>query len=259
MSYYETVSTGGDSCDPQWMTVHLYPYDSVRSTCEPSGKVVSALETALDDLISYGSADYYEILRFKTEYYNSPDHVNGQDGETESNFRDYLQNGNGTGEDLYTRVGVHQLFHTGQNACDEDSGGYAPAGANAEGTSSSAFVEPLMAWSPVCNYDDGLTKNAAVQECLHEFIKYNKDDPYTGSNDDQHSLGKVTYFNYTGYVTPLLTYHWDDDKSQVGEGNCPSDTEDRYASEHFQTPTDCTKKAIRDTADAAIDDQLQPC
>lgn len=258
MSYYETVSTGGDSCDPQWMSVHLYPYDAVRGTCQQNGKVITALETALDALISYGSADYYEIRRFKTETYNPPDSVNPTSG-TEFEFKDYLQNNNGTNEDLYTRVGVHELIHTDQNACDEDSDGYAPAGAGGEGSGSSAFVDPLVSWSPVCDYNDGLTKNAAIQECLHQFIDIDMDDPYTGSDDDQHSLGKVTEFNNEGYTTPLLTYHWDEPKSEVGEGDCPSDTEDRYAHGHFQTPTPCTKKAIRDTADAAIDDSIQPC
>lgn len=270
-SYYETVSTGGDSsAGPQWATIHLYPYSTVTGTCQSGGLVVSALETAFDDLVNYGAIDYYEVLRFKTESYENPDHVDGEEG-TESTFRDYLQgsnsdpdHNNGTGENLYSRVGVHHLAHTGQNACDEDSEGYAPAGANAEGQSDSAFVDPLLSWAPICNYNDSLTKNAAVQEPLHQFIKDSEDTPYTGVEDDEHSLGKVTLFNSTGYVTPMLTYHWDDPKpgegkdgqSEVGEGECPSDTENRYASSHFQTPTACTKKAVRDTADADVNSSL---
>lgn len=265
-SYYETVSTGGDSSSgSEWVTIHLYPYSTVTGTCQSGGLVVSALETAFDDLVSYSAIDYYEILRFKTETYENPDHIDGEGGSTTvSNFKDYLRNGNGTGKDLYTRVGVHHLAHTGQNACDEDSEDYAPAGANAEAQSDSAFVDSLVSWAPICDYNDSLTKNAAVQEPLHQFIKDSEDTPYTGQEDDEHSLGKVTEFNGTGYVTPMLTYHWDDPKpgegtdgeSEVGEGDCPSDTENRYASSHFQSPTVCTKKAVRDTADADVNSGL---
>jgi hypothetical protein len=265
MSYYETVANGGDSSSgPHWLTVHLYPFSDVTGTCQDNGKVTNAMENALEDLVSFGAIDYYEVLRFKTEDSgkNPPDGIDPV-GSTESEFKEYLRGNaddndpyknNGTDDNLYSQVGVHELIHTNQNACDEDSEGYAPAGANAEGRSESAFSQGLVAWSPVCNYNDSLTKNAAVQEALHEFINPSHDDTWTGTHDDQHSLGKVIEFNSTGIVTPLLTYHWDDSKDKVGEGECPSDTDHRYTSDHTPYPTDCTKRAIRKTANEEIDD-----
>lgn len=237
------------------MSVYLYPVSSVVSTCQESGKVTNGLVNALEELVSFGSIDYYEILRFKTGIYNPPDNIDPT-GNTDYEFKEYLksennesdQNNNGTGENLYSQNGVHQLIHDNQNACDEDSEGYAPAGANAEGRTTSAFSQGLVAWSPVCNYNDGLTKNAAAQECLHEFINPSHDDQWTGQDDDQHSLGKVISFNTSDIVTPLLTYHWDDSKSEVGEGACPSTNDNRYASSHTQNPTECTKKAVKETA-----------
>lgn len=269
MSYYDTVATGGDSSSgSQWLTVHLYPFSNVRGTCQETGDVRNALVDSLEELVSFGAIDYYEVLRFKSEESdkNPPDGIDPAAGSTtESEFKEYLRGNadssddyknNGTGDNLYSQVGVHQLIHTNQNACDEDSEGYAPAGANAEGRSKSAFSQGLVAWSPVCDYNTTLTKNAAAQECLHEFINPSHDDTWTGQHDDQHSLGKVIEYNSTGIVTPLLTYHWDDSKDTVGEGACPSDTNDRYASDHTPNPTECTKKAVRKTADEEIDSNL---
>jgi hypothetical protein len=261
-SYYETVASGGDSCEPEQAFVHLYPQESVDQTCQVSGIVKSAMEAAFDDLISFGAIDYYEVLRFKSEENNYPNGVRvGDDSSpTESDFKDFLRYENGTGDDLYTRGGTHQLIHADQNACDEASEGYAPAGANAEGKSQTAFTKPLVAWSPVCDFDESLTECAAVQEALHTFIDHDENDPYTGDNDDEHSLGRVIEVYGTGYATPLIAYHWDDQFDTVGKGECPSDDPDnRYASDHVNTPTDCTKKAIRDTADKELDDSISFC
>lgn len=258
MSYYDTVYTGGDSSEAQWMSVYLYPQSDVQSTCESGGVVATALRDAGDDLVDFGAIDYYEVLRFRIEDYNPPDGIDPTDG-TEAEFKEYLDDDgespdNGTGEDLYTEVGVHQLIHSNQNACDENSEGYAPAGANAEGTGDkqTAFTDGLVAWSPVCSSNDGLTRNAAIQECLHMFIGDAWDDTWTGQYDDQHSLGEVVLFNSTGYVTPMLTYHWDDD--DIGDGDCPPDM--WFASSHIQGPTECTMKAIRKSADEEIPPQL---
>ncbi len=239
--------------------MHLYPYDAVRGTCQDTGKVTDALTSALGNLESHGAIDYYEILRFRTEDYTSPDYIDGESGtSTEEEFRNYLQSNNGTGEDLYTRVGVHHLLHTGQNACDEDSENYAPSGANAEanGDGNSAFNEPLISWSPACDSNDSLTRAAAVQEPLHQCITSDHDDPYVGgSTGDQHSLGKV---NSSYDATPMITYHWDD-SGVTGAGDCLSDVDPGAASGHTVYPTSCSRYAVRDTADAHVDSNLKNC
>lgn len=259
MSYYKTVYTGGESNDPQWMSIYLYPDSDVEGTCKQNGTVADALRYACDKLVNFAAIDYYEILRFKIDDYTPPDSIYASSSSVESEFIDYLEGdgdpANGTGDNLYSLTGVHQLIHGEQNACDEDSGGYAPYGAGGQRTTDkqTAFTEGLAAWSPVCDYNHGLTKNAAIQECLHMFLADAWDDPWTGSEDDQHSLGTVNKSYYNSFVTPLLTYHWDDE-DQIGDGECPPDQ--WYAADHQKSPTDCTKKAMRKTADKEIPSNL---
>lgn len=257
MAYYDTIYTGGDSSGSEWMSVYLYPHtDSSGSdemvACKSEGSVATALRHAGNELLSWEAIDYYEVLRFRVEDYKPPDTVDPTNGnETVNDFKEYLDdNGtspdNGTGENLYSQIGVHQLIHSNQNACDEDSEGYAPAGANAEGSDPevTAFTTGLVAWSPVCSNSTGLTRNAAIQEALHQFIGKAYDDGWTGTEDDQHSLGTVREPNQIGYVTPLLTYHWDDD---IGDGSCPPDK--WTASGYDQELTSCTKSAVKESAD----------
>lgn len=259
-SYYETVASGGDNCKPQQAFVHLYPQSPVSDTCQDSGIVRNAMDTALNDLLNFGAIDYYEVLRFKTENNNDPSGVPiGVYDDTASGFKDYLQNNNGTGDNLYSRGGVHHLIHTDQNACDEDSEGYAPAGANAEAVHQTAFTNGLMAWSPACDANDSLTMCAAAQETLHEFTGHDENSPYVGEEEDEHSLGRVIDVYGTGHATPMIAYHWDD-YDAVKQGQCPSSfPDDRFASDHIVNPTECTKKTVRDTADNEIDDNIRLC
>lgn len=262
MAYYESVYSGGDSSGVRQAIVHLYPMSGLNSTCQSGGTVSTALRDALDSLLNADSFDYYEILRFKIEETTlyAPDFVDPDEGTTtESQFKDYLRGDtdggsieNGTGQNLYSQTGVHHLVHDNQNACDEDSGGYAPAGANGEGRSQSAFSQGLVSWAPVCDNNTSLTEAAAVQEPLHMLINPSHDDQWTGSDDDQHSLGKVISYNTSDIVTPMLTYHWDDSKSEVGEGDCPSTYDNRYASSHTPIPTTCSEKAAKNTADTEL-------
>jgi hypothetical protein len=268
MSYYETLYTGGDSnSGSQWMSVYLYPWSTYqKNACETGGIAADAIRQAADELVSFGAVDYYEILRFKAENYNYPEwgDIDGYTyDEIEDNFRDYLDDttsnsdsdvpNNGTGDNLYDQVGVHQLIHGGYTGCDETANGYAPVGAGAEHWGDSAFLEGRVAWSPVCS-DSGLTRNAAIQECTHMFCHPDYDDTWTGEIDyteDQHTLGKV---NSSYDVTPMLTYHWDDNITY--RGDCPSYSSDPTASGHEQSMTYCTKAAIRKTADELIPDNL---
>lgn len=262
MSYYEEVYTGGNSSGSAVATVHLYPQTGLNGQCQIGGTVSTALRDAFDSLLDAKAFDYYEIFRFRTESPGlyAPDSVDLSDrSNTVSEFEDYLRgntdNGelqNGTGQNLYSQTGVHHLVHHDQNACDETSGGYAPLGAGGESRSLSAFSQGLMSWAPVCDNNDGLTENAAVQEPLHMLINPNHDDQWTGFNDDQHSLGKIISYNTSHLVTPMLTYHWDDDKSSVGEGTCPSTNDTRYANGYSVIPTSCSEDATAETVDQEL-------
>lgn len=272
MGYYETLYTDGNSSANQKMSVYLYPWNDVtelKNAVDDGGIAAVAIRDAAAELLNHGSIEYYEILRFKAENYNYPkwgDIDNDSYSDIENKFKDYLDDtsssydnvpNNGTGEDLYSQVGVHQLIHGGSTGCDETAGGYAPNGAGAETWGNTAFVEGRVAWSPVCS-NDGLTKNAAIQESLHMFCAPDCDDTWTGSIDgdeDQHTLGKVDSYNGVYKTTPMLTYHWDDNITD--RGSCPSYSTDPSASGHRQSSTYCTKEAIKETADTYVPSNLE--
>lgn len=246
------------------MTVHLYPFpfSDVYDACGQDGDVAGSIRDAGEELLNFGAIDYYEVLRFKINDYRAPDQIDPTASSVESDFKTYLKGKsvcdtcscpggepeyyNGTCDNLLSLSGVHQMVHDDQTACDETGGDYAPAGVSAEGTgpSESAFGTGLVAWSPVCSSNDSLTWNASIQECLHLFIAHEDDNTWTGGDDDQHSLGKVniTSTSVDPLVTPMLTYHWDDD---ISEGDCPSDTD--TPGDHQKALTECTKKAVRET------------
>lgn len=263
MSYYDTIYTGGDSTATNKMTVHLYPfhYSDVFNSCGQDGDVADAIRGAGEELLNFGAIEYYEILRFKVGQYRSPYQIDPT-GNVQADFKTYL-NGrsvcedctcsgedpeyyNGTCDDLLSLTGVHQLIHDDSTACDETAGDPAPAGVSAEGTGAweSAFETGLVAWSPFCSSNSGLTRNAAIQECLHLFIPREADDQWAEPDDEQHSLGKVhfTSNDIAPLATPMVTYHWDDN---VDGGECPSESDTPGG--HDQSLTECTKKAVRKT------------
>lgn len=266
MSKYETIYSGGPGGDVEkWMTVYLYPWSSdEKGTCEKLGDVATALRDAGEELVDHGAITYYDINRFRAEDYdyNYPEWGDIDDysyGEIEDNFRDYLDDttsnddsdvpSNGSGANLYSLTGVHQLIHGGYTGCNETSG-YAPAGAGAEHWGNTAFSEGRVAWSPVCS-DDGLEKNAAIQECTHMFCGHDADDQWEGGtetkSEDQHTLGKVIDSSSGDNVTPMLTYHWDENITD--RGDCPSYSTDPTATGYEQSMTYCTKEAIKATAE----------
>ncbi|MFB6177621.1 MAG: hypothetical protein ABEI99_10835 [Halobaculum sp.] len=248
MGYYKSLYTGDSGSGFQVADIYLYPYSGVEGTCDTGGDVATALDYAFDQLLQYGSIDVYNIRKFDIDSYNAPDsYVTLESGEITSTFRDYLENHNGTGDNLYAQVGDHLLVHTDTTACDEDSGGYAPFGAGGEGDAETAFTKGLISFTPVCS-DTSHTQGSAVQEVAHQFIENEIISDLTGKYDDEHSLGKLVDRNGIGTVTPLLMYHWDDD--DVGEGDCPN--ENVLPESHTNLPTLCTKKAVEQTADAEL-------
>lgn len=253
---YELVGEGGADFSPREtparpMLVRLYPRtDDQRAACGPGGVASAAILDAGEQLYEYGSVDYYAVYRYRIGHpsYAAPgDRIDWEDAA--GSFRAFLREDAAPAEDLYGYRGVHQLVHGGPTGCDEDAGGYAPAGAGAEYSQTTAFGGGVVAWSPVCA-DRGLTRNAAIQEAVHCLLHYDEyDDDLTGSGDDEHTLGRVV----DRETTPLMTYHWDDDVDEFG-GRCPS--EDDRADGHTQRLTACTKTAVAQTAEAKADKRL---
>lgn len=53
--------------DEDYIFVYLYPYNNnMEKHCKSGSDVVSAIKTAVSDLVSYGAADGWKIYRFRT-------------------------------------------------------------------------------------------------------------------------------------------------------------------------------------------------
>lgn len=269
---------GHGDATPETMRIFLYPWSERQvAPCTEEGFVVEALRDSAEQLYEYGAIERGEIWRFSADEFSFPasaspttdvDEMNST--AIEDTFVSWLETGSGTGANLHTLTGVHQLVHGGPTGCTETAGEtpgghYAPAGAGAELTPSTAFGTGVAAWSPVCE-NEGLSKNAAIQEALHTLIggqwsqwagttaqlRNAYGEPTEDSEQykfDQHTLGATVPARQTSgdtdddryLVTPMLTYHWDDDP----QGGC----RDEYVkpAAHTQELTVCTKEAIEQT------------
>lgn len=264
---YETVTEGGDECaDNRRAYVRLYPNSSSveQFVQDTSSTLVSALQTALDELLAYGAINYYKIYRFRADDYYYP--CVSTSGDIGDGFKGFLKgsaplgcpNPNGTGDDLLSLIGAHTLVHNGQCKTEQVSGG---AGDNCgSSTDGSAFSTGRMAWtSATCSNQSSKVKAGAVQEPLHQFIMWTHPDVkarlYDGDDNDgldhvdEHSLGRI---NGAYEVTPMLAYH----ELEFG----PAETCDGSASDFGDTYTaslsECTKRAVEDMAyDSTCNDQ----
>lgn len=250
---YELLAEGGADSSPREvperpMLVRLYPNTlRQRGACERDGIATEAIVDAGEQLLAYGSIDYFAVYRYRLEWHSlaSPAaHLDWDD--VIGSFTEFLQEESGAGENLYEYRGVHQLVHGEATGCDEDAGGYAPNGAGAEFSKTTAFGGGAVAWSPVCS-TDSLTKNATIQEAVHCLLHYDTySESLTGNGDDEHTLGRVR----DRQTSPMLTYHWDDAIDKFG-GLCPSTSD--WASGHSQRLTPCTKEAVAQTAAVKAD------
>lgn len=273
LNHYVKMHTGGTTYPTAPMNVYLYPYANnsyLKSAVQSDGVVTNAIKNVADQLLNYGAIDYYAIYRWdyahsETEYPYWGDIDNCTMDGIWQNFKSFVKNEgdtdycgtvskNGTGDNNYNHVGVHQLIHSGYTGCDETAGDYAPAGAGAERHGETAFNEGRVAWSPVCS-NTSLTEAAAAQETLHMFMHPTYDGTSDCDSDPrQHSLGTLNYYRDFDYdvCTPMLTYHWDDfdDPKHNEDPYCPCPVDRESAAEsHTLDLTSCTKHAVWNTAD----------
>lgn len=254
-SYYESLTSRGTETEKS-MRIYLYANKAGQDSevDDLTDIVPESLETAMDDVYSFGAIDYYELFRFKADdsSYEHPQ-LSSSDNIL-VDFRNWLQNDdgmtNGTGKDLKANHdGAHLLVH--DFGCDTD---YVSA-ENADSCDyPSAFVRGVAAWTSVdcTNEGHGIVRNSAIQEPFHCFIRYHDQDIYelvnadTSSEQDdhlrEHALGKVTDSG-SNNITPMLTYHAFD-YDQVGD--CTGTGQTPYL--WTQNLTTCTKKAIELTA-----------
>ncbi|MEZ3145371.1 hypothetical protein [Halobaculum sp. MBLA0143] len=265
-SIYHTVTDGGDECaDNRRAYVRLYPNSSSveQYVQDTSSTLVSALQTALEELLAHGAINYYKIYRFHADDYYYP--CVSTDGDIGGAFREFLDgsaspgcpNPNGTGDDLFSVIGAHTLVHNGECKTEEVSGGAGDdCGSSTEG---SAFSTGRMCWtSATCSTQSSKVKAGAVQEPLHQFIMWTHPDVKSRLYDhdgggidhiDEHSLGRI---NSAYEVTPMLAYHeLEFDPSETCNGSA-SDYGDTYTA----SLSECTKKAVEDIAyDSTCNDQ----
>lgn len=217
---YETLSVRGDRWpENRRMHVLLYPNTPAeRGACEPGATIPTALRDAGDQLFDADAVSYYRIGRFAAERdaYSyprvGPDNVDHEFGK-------YLR-GEEPGESwcdaddcgtLLPYRGVHLLVH-------RHGFGTSLAGAasdDCEAVGGSAFSRGAPAWTSA---DDGsgagITRNSAVQETVHLFVRSGLDSvkplfcDVDGDGEktayEEHSLGAV---DESGAASPMLTYH----------------------------------------------------
>lgn len=253
---------GGYECSKKRMYVMLYPNTSYEEGFLESGDdIPSAIHDAMQQLESYGSISYYSLDRFDTSNYNYPDLNISTWEDIRDGFRSFLEDGskNGTGTNLKNGyIGSHLLVHSEGCSADDSIAAYEASDSCSD--NSSAFSRGVMSWTgSECNLDSGLRKNSAIQEPLHTFIRYEDIEgihDLTNDNDgtirrfEEHRLGEVSDFD----VTPLLTYHADEDPRE--KGDCDGDG--TSVDGHTQQLTWCTKEAVKLTADNQCVEQIEP-
>lgn len=296
-AYYERVASGGmPNIDTESMRVFLYPYRGYGyyiNECSEGGVITTALENTFDRILEETDVRSYEILLWTAESGNYPDFQNLElDAEWSVDnftfeqinilFKTWLKNEepaiqNGA-TDLTDFRGNHHLIHGGMWSNSGDScyyhggsGGYAPSGA--QGGSAGAYVSSELSWSPICFWNRGLTKGAAIQEVLHGFIDIELAEEWLGTNSsywmeksgpedaqdsahthlDEHTLGNVYDNGSEITTTPMMEFHWDDTNYKVTPGDCDQDNQHKYYDEngnyipvtsHDPNITQCTLNAV---------------
>lgn len=274
MAIYEIQKSGGDQCqDGRDMFVYLYPNKNgeisyTDASTSSDNQILNTLDQMGQTLVNAGSISYYEILRFKAEDYIKPKFAENEIGGC--SFLDYLKGPdtacnlsgwkNGTGDDLTGIRGSHLLLHSYDCVVDNVGG----VGGEGDCTTPSAFTESGLVWSSVSCSDSDLTLNSARQEPLHGFILQKKnrvkdliaDCDGNGEIDliNEHALGQVYRDTNTNKISPLLTYHADEEEFDCGDcatGLAPGDW--------TQQLTTCTKDAVQYTADDLCNSVIDQC
>lgn len=262
-TYYHTQKSGGDPCaDNRDLYIMLYPNTQDEKPYTKSGSnktiILDTLDQMGQELLNHNSISYYEIQRFHVEDYEYPNLTSSELNNISCNFSDYLKGPydsacvgktNGTGDDLSGVIGVHVLLHSENCTTDYVSAG----GGTDDCNTGSAFTQGRMAWTSVNCSDSNLTRNSVVQEPLHQFILVHKSGVQSMLEDcdndgdidymNEHALGKVWNNSTNSGVSPLLTYHADEE-----EFNCGTCKTGASYSDWDQTLTTCTKDAVYYTA-----------
>lgn len=272
---YDTVyEDGSKNSSSRDFIVRLYPNTSSETGDVKSGGVAAeALVNVANQLKNAGVIDYYHILRWRYEDHGYPN-ISSSDGndpgvgncfipwmEDDENELNTLgctggNTENGESSPYYLRdwKGVHLLVHSidcPRYTYDGQLNDYAGANENIDYKSSSAFNTAVCSHTTVSCSDD-LSRASAIQETLHQFIRYGESgsstetavynlcDSTSDSFYDEHRLGQVE----SGYVTPLLTYHANE-SSQNGEGDCDATSSSIYGFK--DQVTQCTIDALEVT------------
>jgi len=258
---YDVVAERGDTRSENTMRIYLYPYENTRDlveSCSSGGIVADTLVNALDQVYSNVPIDGYRIERWRLEenglgvpFFTNLDYADWS--EMIDGFNNFLQDSDEHGwtGNLKSRKGVHRFIHSSDTGCNETvnptSSRHAPYGAGGEYVDTpGGWDEGRIMWSPYCPEDVGLTKNAAIQEMIHQFALSEFADPWLpDGEDDYHATGKVSLSQDYDYLcSPLITYHWDDD---ISPGDCHPGDNCYDADGHNQTLTDCTLGCIQRT------------
>lgn len=253
---YETLSVRGNRWpENRRMYVYLYPNTPAEgAACDPGSTIPTAIEGAVAQLFDADALSYFRLARFPAGD-DEHDYPRVGADELRGGFQDYLR---GTDDEFSDRSwcadgdcptlrryrGVHLLVHGYGFGTDL-------AGAEADDcryNGGTGFSRGAAAWTSADDGSgEGITRNSAIQETLHLFVRSAADavqDLLCDANGDgetsayeEHTLGAI---DPTGAVTPMLTYHVDEHR---GCRHPPRDWDGSY------TPalTESTKTAVLHT------------
>lgn len=239
MPKYSLLTDGGDSYGDVQMYIRVYPNTSNEEGDVDSqfDTVPESLKNACEQLLTYGSIDYYRIYKFNVA---DSDHYPNTDNN--NLFQSWLEDGsdNGYGEDLSAYSGTHLLVGDYKECSTSTANA-----AYVVGCGDNAFTTGVGAISPLSGCSTAKIKASAVQETLHNFINWESQDVRClvdcgFTYDDyqyEHALGER---NSNHKTTPLLTYH----PSLNGIGDCSYNGAD-YG--YTTSLTWCTKEAVKIT------------
>lgn len=258
---FVTLAERGDRWpENRRMHVTLYPNEPADApACRPGSPVLAAIEDAADQLYDADAVSYYRLARFTPER-DAHSYPRLAMDQLHNQFEDYLEGteefsdaswcaGGESGDagcgDLRRYRGVHLLVHghgLGTRLANA-------ASVDCEHNGGTAFSRGTAAWTGAGpRLRDGLVRNSAIQETVHEFVRAGY-EPVTGMICDangngerepyeEHTLGRITT---RGSVTPMLTYH-------VHEHRGCRYPEREWDGSYTQRLTDRTKRAVALTA-----------
>ncbi|MGM0591176.1 MAG: hypothetical protein ACQETI_06005 [Halobacteriota archaeon] len=254
MAQFVSLVESGERCTRRRIHVSLYPNTPDEEAAVASdADIVDALGTALQSLLEHDAITYFELERFEGDEGSYPGLTYAESGFI-GDFLDWLEDPevNGTGTNLYNRLGVHLLvYRNDDQPCDYSHANAEYADDCSGGTNPSAFDRGVAAYTPVgCTETDAvdLQKNSAIHEVLHPFISHKHpaveslidcDNSVESCNIAEHALGEIR----DGEVTPMLTYHVDD---VANRGVCRGDGTDPTG--YRTSLTVCTKDAVASTS-----------